>query len=499
MKGSKELGNGQNLNGKVHRKDENPAKNEDTDKDENFLKGKKDEKRLIEKYIDYDNGMSCAYSEFGSYKRYERTRENESNEINKKIERKALEKMENDDNQDSTLILKTIPNSDKVDYCFQWVMNYGKIPRPPLHEAKNGCLMDGRKKRLVKRKAEKESNGRESNININDWYNKRKAEKVRFIAEPSIPDSGYSMPQSERNVTSPIQRESTLISLESFRAKFSAEPIDKKILKDIEEYFKGSVRDKIRQRDQLIEEKKQEEEEIRKLNFATLENEWIKTAERYEYLGDIGKDAEKMHQTSNASRTDTEVEQMKRAASQQDQEVTTIKIIRKGLDSNPLSQSENETDLPLESDFTEDTERSSLPETEIESLPKSDVGLNPDEKEEAMPSKGLDSSRSTLLQWKNHKPAVKLAGATSAKYIAKMMMMRRNRFHNLSLARPRPKPKQLFNLTGKKNCDINNNLRVKSKRRKEDNNISSRLILPPIVIPYATRVTSRQDQVGDAV
>ena len=214
-------------------------------------------------YIEAEDGISCGFSTIIAVKKEETSKQNtnyeKGEEESEQIEGRQLQKMENE-RDENTVILNNLPNSEKGDYCFQWIMNYGRVPRPPLENAAKKRNNDTRKRRLVRRVGmTKERSESEASFQVSI----RKYPVLQPIAAPSLAESGASFIGSGRESELSMKSDATLASNYSEKNKTNDDCIDTNDINGIKEYFENIMKMKIDDKDMKMREKEKEEEERR--------------------------------------------------------------------------------------------------------------------------------------------------------------------------------------------------------------------------------------------
>ncbi|XP_065057434.1 uncharacterized protein LOC135685425 [Rhopilema esculentum] len=380
--------------------------------------------------------------------------------ITKEFPRIKLQQMENNEANDSESILTTLPKADKNDFCFQWVMNSTKVPSPPLHSQKNhNRVRDGRKKRFSRR-LNRTDERPTSSTSIEEYHKTIDMDAVfnRALKSPGT-ESGASLAQSGRDSKLSVYSELSITTLKEEPVKVKEESLDKSVEDNIIEYFNGITREKIEGRNEGMQKEQNEERTEQQKNDNKQDNESIETK-------------------SDESEKDVNEEQA----------------------SENGSVKSEESLLASDSTFVEEdpNERFPTPESEPEPEPEPELEPEPDPVEEIKetprkkPPPSWTFSTTTLIRWRCFKPVIK-EGARLSDYNSTMIKLRRSRFKDLSLSKPRSlsdlhKPVKIENI------QVAREEKSPSRRRSTTKSNSPRLVLPPIslqnalVKSYQTRI-----------
>lgn len=344
-----------------------------------------DRERCIEAiYIDAEDGMSCGLSTVATLTREKPVIYHKEETDNRQADEILLEKKEDETEDSSIGILSQLPPADKDDYCFQWIMNYGKIPRPPLRNyAKDN---DGRKKRFIRRANMK----CERKLNRPDMEYVNPGKRLALLKHDlSSFESGQSLVESGRESQMSMRSNATLSSRESYRIKVFEEPISKDTIENIRDYFNNDARNRIKARDKAYKEKEEEEEDIRNKKIKDWEDELIHCST------EDSKD--KLLEETDAALIDSSEIDSKENYDANLNETEACNLIQK-------DESEVESILPLESESVEDEEgeRFQTPESELEIQPVDetrDIPICEEKMQE--PKRKWVWPRGSLIRWKN--------------------------------------------------------------------------------------------------
>ena len=214
-------------------------------------------------YIEAEDDISCGFSASITVKKEETSKEKgnyeKGEEELEQVEGRQLQKMENERGENS-VILNNLPNSEKGDYCFQWIMNYGRIPKPPLENVAKKRSIDTRKRRFARKVAtKKERTESEASVQVSI----RKYPVLQPIAAPSLAESGASFIRSGRESELTMKSDVTLASNNSRRNKTNDDSVDANDINGIKEHFENIMKMKIYDKYMKMREKEEEEEERR--------------------------------------------------------------------------------------------------------------------------------------------------------------------------------------------------------------------------------------------
>ena len=339
-------------------------------------------------YIEAEDDISCGMSTSQSVTRerhskddvnYKREDEQESNgEVH-------LQRKENEQDE-SAVILNDLPVSDKDDFCFQWIMTYGKVPRPPLENATRDRNVDARKRRYVRKaKIMKEKSESEASIRLS--Y--RRCPMVELNAAPSLAESGASFVESDEESEVSMKSNITLTSIESGQIKICEEPIN---VNSINEHFENIMRMKISEKHAKLREKEKEYEE-RRINFEEAQSEYHMKGEKDKLFEEdkLSEEDNKEYENNIRCSSQIDLKHTQKSSYQSDGELSKSENEENGTDA-----AESVFPEEVDSDDKDDRERLPTPNSEVDCATQTepDKEIDKEKKKQSWPSK-------STIGWKN--------------------------------------------------------------------------------------------------
>ena len=334
-------------------------------------------------YIEAEDDINCGLSTSQTFIRERNSKDNVDHKREDEPESSSevqLQKKESEQDE-SVVTLNDLPCSDKGDYCFQWIMNYGKIPRPPLESTVKDRNIDGRKRRFVRKaKIIKEKSESEASIRLS--YTKYPMAEPNVA--PSLVESGASFVESGEESEVSMMSNKTLTSIESGQIEICEEPIN---VNSINEHFENIMRMKISEKHAKLREKEKEYEE-RRINFAEVQSEHRMKDEE-----------DKLSEDDNKEYGDNV-----RSSSQIDPEYTQISSYQSDRELSKSEKEENDNDT-AESIFPEEADSDDEDERERFHTPNSEIDCAIQTEPEKEISKEKKKKQSwppkSTIGWKN--------------------------------------------------------------------------------------------------
>ena len=342
-------------------------------------------------YVGAEDDISCGISTSLNDRKDGNVIENcEKGSEAKPTEDNQLQKMENEQNG-NVMELSKLPSSDKDDYCFQWIMNYAKVPRPPKQNAVEKRNTDARKRRFVKKtRIIREMSESEASIRLsNSEY-----PMIQPIIAPSLAESGASFMESGRESEVSEASDITLESRDdSVRMKTNEESIDKGVVDDIKGYFENIMKRKIYDKDMKMREKEKEEEE-RRINIDEVTNGFLINGGEDKKLQAIDTCSTETCKTGTGQKSTLEV------GYQSENELNELDKDEEKHSNLSDEDSSEQSIFPYESESTNELERGRFPtpdsEIECEAIKTQDDETNRERKKKRWiwPS-------NSIIRWKN--------------------------------------------------------------------------------------------------